>query len=262
MDKNDVAAVLDEIGTLLELQGENPFRCNAYHTAARNIGQLEANLADIVKEGKLAEIPGVGETLREKITTLVQTGQLPFYDDLKKKFPPGILALLRVPGMGPKKAKVLWEELGVDDLDKLKQACEAGQVAELKGFGAKTQQKILEGLSFLSQGGQRVRIDQALALAQRLVDGLRQAPGIIRMELCGSLRRRKETINDIDILVSSANAGPIMAAFVKLPGVVQVTGQGDTKSSVVVAEGVGQDRVQMNADLRVVTDEQFPFALH
>src|SRR5262249_41863898 len=206
---------------------------------------------------------GVGETLREKITMLVQTGCLPFYDDLKKKFPPGILALLRVPGMGPKKAKLLWDKLGVDDLDKLKQACEAGQVAELKGFGAKTQQKILEGLSFLSQGGQRVRIDQALPLASSLLEGLREkAPGIVRMELCGSLRRRKETINDIDILISSDDAGPIMDVFVKLPGVVQVVAHGPTKSSVIVGEGAGQERVQMNADLRVVNDEQFPFALH
>src|SRR5579871_5154640 len=245
MDKNDVAAILDEIGTLLELQGENPFRCNAYHAAARNISQLETNLRDIVDAGKLNEIAGIGETLREKVTTLVKTGALPFYDELKKKFPPGLLEMLRIPGVGPKKVKVLWDELKIDDLDKLKAACEAGQVAKLKGFGAKTQQKILEGLNFIGQGDQRVRIDQALTLASRLLDGLKKnAPGIIRMELCGSLRRRKETIKDIDLLISSDDPEPIMDCFVKLPGVVQVIGQGETKSSVIVGDGVGRERVQ------------------
>jgi DNA polymerase (family 10) len=262
MDKTEVAAILDEIGTLLELQGENPFRCNAYHSAARTISQLETNLTEIVAAGQLGDIPGIGETLCDKITALVTTGQLAFYDDLKKKFSPGLLEILRIPGMGPKKAKLLYDQLGIDTLDKLKAACDGDQVSGLKGFGAKTQQKILEGLAFLGQVGERVRIDQALPLAMRLMDGLRSCLGIQRLELCGSLRRRKEVIRDIDILASAIDAGPVMDCFVKLPGVVQVVAQGETKSSVIVAEGAGRERVMMNADLRVVTDEQFPFALH
>lgn len=261
MDKSQVAAVLDEIGTLLELQGENSFRCNAYHNGARAIQQFSGSLSDLVASGQLGTIPGIGETLREKITTLVQTGKLPFYDDLKKKFPPGVLDMLRVPGMGPKKVKALYDTLHIDSLDKLKQACEAGQVAELKGFGAKTQQKILEGLAVASQAGQRVRIDQALAIAQQLIEGLQTCKGIKRLELCGSLRRRKETIKDIDILISADDAGPIMDRFVQLPGVTNITGHGDTKSSVVVSLGIGREMVSMNADLRVVDDKQFPFAL-
>jgi DNA polymerase (family 10) len=263
MDKNQVAAILDEIGTLLELQGENSFRCNAYHNAARAIQQLETSLADLVEQDKLAEVHGIGATLKEKITILVRTGQLPFYDDLRKKTPIGLFDLLRLPGVGPKKVKFLFDQLGIDDLAKLKAACDANQVADLRGFGAKTQQKILEGIAFVGQQGQRVRIDQALPLASDLLERVRMFPGVIRSELCGSLRRRKETINDIDILVSSNDPGPIMQAFVTLPQVAQVVAHGDTKSSIVAADGATSGRrVVMNADLRVVRDEQFPFALH
>src|SRR6266480_3770441 len=132
MDKTEVANVLDEIGTLLELQGENAFRCNAYHNAARTIQQLETPLGDLVEKDQLRTIPGIGETLRDKITTLYREGRLPFLDDLRKKTPIGLVQMLRIQGMGPKKVKALYDQLGVDDLDKLKAACESGQVAELK----------------------------------------------------------------------------------------------------------------------------------
>lgn len=263
MDKDQVAAVLDEIGTLLELQGENSFRCNAYHSAARSIAQLENSLADVVASGTLKEVPGIGETLRDKITTLVTTGVLPFYEDLKKKTPPGLLLMLRIPGLGPKKAKGLFDHLAIDSLEKLKAACETNQVAGLKGFGAKTQQKILEGLAFVGDSVERVRIDEALPLAEALLAGLKKCPGIQRMELCGSLRRRKEVIRDIDILISATDPAAVMERFVKLPGVVQIVGQGETKSSVVVkGDYGGATPVRMNADLRVVSDAQFPFALN
>ena len=258
MEKDQVAAALEEVGTLLELQGENAFKCQAYHNAARTIEQLEVPLGEVVAAGQLGTIRGIGERLREQVTTLYHTGQLPLLDELRRKTPPGLLQMLRIQGLGPKKVKALYDQLGIDDLDKLAQACAAGQVATLKGFGEKTQQKILEGITFLGQMGQRVRIDQALALAQSLLDGIRSAPGVVRVELCGSLRRRKETIKDIDILVSAEDAGPVMDRFVGLPGVEQVIGRGETKSSVTVAGG----GVVMNADLRVVSDEQFPFALN
>src|SRR5437660_5373939 len=153
MDKHQVAAILDEIGTLRELQGENPFKCIAYHNAARAIEQLEGDLTERVASGKLGQVRNIGESIREKITTLVTTGRLPYYEELRAKFPPGVFDLLRVQGLGPKKVKALYEELGVDDLEKLKSACEAGRVAELKGFGAKTQQKILDGLGSLARLG-------------------------------------------------------------------------------------------------------------
>lgn len=263
MDKSEVAAVLEEIAVLLELQGENPFRCNSYARAGRNIAQLEGNLKDIVEAGTLGDVPGVGETLRDKITTLVTTGKLPFYDDLKAKTPPGLLQMLRLPGMGPKKVILLHEKLGIDDLVKLKAGCDSGAVAKLKGFGEKTQKNILDGLVFLDQVGNRVRLDQALMIAEFLVAELKKVRGILRIELCGSVRRRKETIKDIDILVSAKDAAPIMDAFVKLPMVQKVIGHGDTKSSVMLAAvDPHASRVLINADLRVVSDQQFPFALN
>jgi DNA polymerase (family 10) len=263
MDKHQVARILEEIGTLLELQGENPFRCQAYHNAARAIAQMEEDLVEVVSAGRLRSIRGIGDTLRDKIAALVTSGELPFYDELRKKTPPGLLDLLRVPGMGPKKVRAVYEQLGIHDLEELRQGCLQGRVAELKGFGSKTQQRILEGIAFLSQAVGRVRVDEADLAAAALQEALRSCPGIQRMEVCGSLRRRKETIQDIDILISSQNPGPIMDRFVALPGVVQVIGHGPTKSSIVVEQELGHGRrVVLNADLRVVRDEQFPFALH
>jgi DNA polymerase (family 10) len=238
MDKEQVAAALTEMGTLLEIQGENSFRSNAYHNGALAISQYEGDLGELVRNGMLGTLRGIGETLQQKITTLVTTGSLPFLDDLRAKTPPGLLQMLRIQGLGPKKVKAMYDQLGVDTLEKLKEACEDDKVAKLKGFGAKTQQKILEGLEFLSQVGERVRIDQALPLATILLEGLRKLPGVIRIELCGSLRRRRETIKDIDLLISSDDPQPIMDHFVQLPGVAQVTGHGETKSSVVVSNGL------------------------
>jgi DNA polymerase (family 10) len=263
MDKDRVAAALDEIGTLLELQGESQFRTLAYHNGARAIESLEVDLGDLVARGKLGEVKGIGDALKEKITTLVTTGRLQYLEDLRKKTPPGLVQMLRIPSLGPKKVKALYDQLGVDTLDKLRAACLEGKVAGLKGFGARTQEKILSGIDFVAQSGQRVRLDQALPLALRLMNGLRDAPGVVRMEVCGSVRRRKETIKDIDILVSTDDPGPVMDRFVGLPGVVQVVGRGDTKASVTVNTAGGGGKLSLvNADLRVVPDGQFPFTLH
>mgnify|MGYP002778006237 CR=1 FL=1 len=263
MDREQVAAILAEIGTFLELQGESAFRVNAYHNGARAVTQMEEDLATVVREGRLTGIPGIGDTLRDKITTLVTTGSLPFYDKLKAQIPPGLVEMLRIPGLGPKKVKALHESLGIDTLDKLRQACESGAVANLKGFGAKTQAKILEGLTFLNEIGNRVRLDQAEYVAHGLVEGIKDLPGIHRLAVCGSIRRRRESAKDIDLLVSAADAGPIMERFVTLPGVLQVTGQGPTKSSVIVRRTMASGAtVTLNADLRVVEDRHYPFALH
>ena len=257
MTKSQVAAILDEIGTLLAVQGENPFRCQAYHNAARAIEQLEGNLEEVVAAGQLGSIPGIGAGLKEKITTLVTTGKLPFYEELKAAVPAGLVEMLRLPGLGPKKVKALYDQLGIDTLAKLKKACEAGDVAGLRGFGAKTQQKILEGLAFLDKTGKRVLLSEALALGTRLREQVASHPKVIRVELCGSLRRRKETVGDLDILASAKekDAPALMDAFLTLPEVARVVAHGATKTSVVLHNG-------MNCDLRVVTDAAFPFALH
>lgn len=262
MTKDDVADALDEIGTLLELKGENAFRTNAYHNAARLVQQLPGDLKRMVADGSLADTRGLGDALTEKITTLVTTGALPYLVELRASVPAGLVTMLRLPGMGPKKVKALHDALGIDTIAKLKAACESGEVAKQKGFGAKTQQKILDGIAYLDTVGNRVRIDYALPLGRALLEQIRTFPGVIRSELCGSLRRRKETVADLDILVSAAAAQPIMDAFVKLPEVVQVLGHGPTKSSVIAALHVHGTKVTLQADLRAVVDEQFPFALH
>ncbi len=262
MTKDDVADVLDEIGTLLELKGENAFRTNTYHNAARLIQNLPGDLTQMVAEKKLEEVRGIGDSLAQKISTLVTTGALPYLEELRASIPAGLVAMLRLPGLGPKKVKALYDLLQIDSIEKLKLACESGEVAKQKGFGAKTQSKILEGIAHFEKVGHRVRIDMALPLGTALLEQIRTFPGVIRSELCGSLRRRRETVADLDILVSSKDAQPIMDRFVAIPEVVQVLGQGPTKSSVLATMHAHGQKVTMQADLRVVSDEQFPFALH
>lgn len=262
MTKDEIAATLEEIGTLLELKGESSFRTMAYHNGARALSQFEGDFKDLVETGRLGEIRGVGASLAEKIYELAETGELKMLNELREAIPAGVIAMLKIPGLGPKKVKLLYEELSLSTIDALKAACEAGTVAKLKGFGAKTQSKILEGISFLGTVGQRVRIDLALPLGEALLEQLKKLPGVIRAELCGSLRRRRETAKDIDILISSNDAKPIMDAFVSLPEVMQVVANGETKSSIVAAMTIDREKVVLNADLRVVPDEAFPFALH
>ena len=261
MTKDAVAAALDEIGTLLALQGENDFKTRAYGNAARLIAQLDGDLADLVAKKKLGAIRGIGDALEEKITTLVTTGRLQYLDDLRAAVPPGLVELLRIPTLGTKKVKALHDKLNVATLAALQAACDRGEVATLAGFGAKTQQRILDGIRFLGTVGNRVRVDQAAAVANTLLERLRKLPGVIRAEVCGSVRRRKETSKDIDILVSAVGASPIMAAFVSFPEVTQIVAQGPTKSSIVATMTVNGTPVVLGADLRVVSDEQFPYAV-
>jgi DNA polymerase (family 10) len=261
MTKDEVAESLDEIGTLLELKGENAFRTGAYHNAARLIQNLPGDLAKMIADGTLGDVRGIGETLTQKITELVTTGKLKYLEDLRASVPAGLVQMLRIPGLGPKKVKALHDLLEIDTIEKLKAACEAGEVAKQRGFGAKTQTKILEGIAHFEKVGHRVRIDLALPLGTTLLEHIHRFPGVIRSQLCGSLRRVKETVADIDILVSSANPQPIMDEFVKIPEVVQILAQGPTKSSVMASMHRGGEKVMMQADLRVVSDEQYPFAL-
>ncbi|MBA2226125.1 DNA polymerase/3'-5' exonuclease PolX [Thermogemmata fonticola] len=261
MTKEEVAAALDEIGTLLELKGENPFRCNAYHQAARMIQQLEGDLHELVASGKLAEVRGIGEALQEKIATLVTTGRLSFLDELRASVPAGMVQMLRIPGLGPKKVKALYEQLHVRDIGELKAACERGEVARLKGFGDKTQAKILEGIEFLQRQGQRVRLDQALPLAEELMEQLRRGGHVQQIAVCGSVRRRRETVHDLDILVCSEAPQPVMDRFVRLPQVQQVLAQGPTRSSVVLVQHIQGEKITLQADLRIVTPSQYPYAL-
>lgn len=261
MTKDDVAAALDEIGTLLALQGENDFRTKAYHNAARLVSQLQGDIKTLLQDGTLKKTRGIGEALLEKIQTLVATGELPYLTQLRSQVPPGLRDMLRIPGLGPKKIIALHTELTIDSLDKLRAACEANQVAQLKGFGEKTQSKILDGLRFLGTVGNRYRIDQALAVGELIRASLAKLPEVDAIELCGSLRRRRETAKDIDLVVSSRQPDAVMTAFTTLPVVRQVVNFGPTKSSIIADLTLGGEKVVINADLRVVSAEQFPFAV-
>ncbi|HEY2154272.1 MAG TPA: DNA polymerase/3'-5' exonuclease PolX [Isosphaeraceae bacterium] len=255
METAQIARVIDEMGTLLEVRGENAFRCRAYHNAAQALKGLPADLSSMIQDGSLAAVPGIGETMLSKIVQLATMGHLPNYEKLRKETPPGLVALLRVPGLGPKKIKQLHDELKIETLADLRAAGEAGTIAALKGFGAKTAAKIVEGVAFVEAQGDRVLQSKARELAEPILQAVRSSPGVIRAEICGSLRRRGETIGDLDILFSSDDPIPILDAFTKGPDVVAILGHGPTKASVRLWEGV-------QCDLRGVNDAQFPFALH
>ena len=255
MEKNDIAGVLDEIATFMELTGENPFKIRAYSAGARILENLTEDLGELIESGKLADIPGLGEALVDKITTLRRDGVLPFHQKLKASIPAGLLEVMQIPGLGPKKVRALWTQLAVEDLAKLKEVCEAGAVAELKGFGAKTQDKILEGIKNRIAYGKRHRWNDAAAIAEPILAGLRALPQVSLAESAGSLRRSRETVGDLDFLVASSDPQPIMAWFVAFPSVKEITAQGETKSSVRFENG-------LQADLRVVPAAQFYFALH
>jgi DNA polymerase (family 10) len=254
MTNDQVAAILLEIGTLLELKGENPFKTRAYNNVARAIEGLSEPLEKLVAEGRLGEIKGMGEGIQKKVVELVQTGRLAYYEELKASIPPGLVALLQIPGLGPKRIIALREQLGVESVEQLEAACRAGQVAALDGFGEKLQSKLLEGIQFRRTYAARHHLSEALAAAEPILASLRAHPDVIRCSTAGSLRRWRETIGDIDFLVSSRQPARIIDFFTSQPGVLSVHAKGDTKASVVLSGGI-------QADLRVVSDAEFPFAL-
>ncbi len=254
MDKSQVAEILNSIGTLLELKGENPFKTRAYFNGARTVETLNEPLEQLVKEDRLGAINGIGEALQKKIAELVTTGKLAYYEDLKASVPPGLLDMMQVPGVGPKKIKALYEQLGIDSVEKLEAACRDGRVGKLKGFGEKTALNICAGIERRRSYASKFLLGDALLVAEPILDDLRSHPDVTRCSTAGSLRRSKEVIGDIDFLVSSRNAAAVIDYFTTLPGLLNVMAKGETKASVVLPGGI-------QADLRVVSDSEFPFAL-
>src|SRR5262245_1476897 len=254
MDKDQVAEILISIGSLLELKGENPFKTRAYQNAARALESLNEPLAKLVSENRLSEIKGIGESIQKKIVELITTGKLPYYDELKASVPPGLFAVMEIPGVGPKKIKVLLEQLGVDSIEKLEAACGDGRLAALKGFGEKTAKNILEGINRRRSFASKHLLSDALLRAEELLEGLRSHPDVIRCSEAGSLRRRREVIGDLDLLVSSKQPASVIEFFSSRPGILNVLAKGDTKASVLLEGGI-------QSDLRVVSDAEFPFAL-
>jgi len=262
MDKNQVATVLDEVGTLLELKEDsNPFEVRAYQNAARSVSALDGDIEELVREGKLKGVPGLGSTILKRVEELVATGHMALYDELVATTPPIKLEMMRIQGVGPKKINAIYNQLHVNSIAELEQACKEDKVAKLPGFGKKTQDKILQGIAFLSQYADRFLYPVAEEEAARIEAVLRELPEIVRLQAAGSLRRRRETVGDIDMVVSVDDTAAeevrrkIMDVFTSQPSVRAITGKGETKSSVVLGSGI-------NMDLRVVNDSQFPYTLH
>jgi DNA polymerase (family X) len=258
VDKGQVASTLEDVANLLELSGGNPFEARAYQNAARAISAVEGDLDEMVRSGEIARVPGLGKTLSARISELVTTGAMGLHEELQAKVPPGLRQMLRIPGLGPKRIRQIHEALGVSTLDELREAGEQGKIAALPGFGAKSQEKILQGLAFVAEHAGSFRYDQAVAAAAPVFEQLRKVPQVVRLDVAGSIRRHKEVCKDMDLVASvaaDADRAAVMDAFAALPEVERVTGRGDTKTSVVLQSG-------MAADLRVVLDDDYTFLLH
>ena len=254
MTKDQAAAALREIGTILELQGENPFKCRAYLSAARTLETAPADLGELVRTNRLGELPGIGEALREKITTLVTTGKLPYLEQLRASIPSGLLALLDLPGLGPKKLRALREKLKIESLEALKKACEDGRLASLDGFGEKTATNLLESIARRATYSKLHRLGDALPAAQTLLAHLRNSPAVEKAEIGGSLRRGKEIVKDLDLIAASNQPREVMKAFISAPNVEKIVAHGETKSSVLLAGGIP-------CDLRVIPPDAWATAL-
>jgi DNA polymerase (family 10) len=257
MDKKKITAILEEIALLLEMKGENPFKSRAYSNGARIIENIDGDLAALIANGELEKTKGIGQALYEKIKTLMETGSLPYYDELKNSVPAGLMEMIRIPGLGAKKVKTIHEKLDITSVLELEYACKENRLRDLPGFGQKSQDKILQGIELHKKYSERYLYHIAESEAYALLEYMKKADGIIRIELAGSLRRHKETIKDVDILASCADEKreSIMQYFTNYPERDTITGQGNTKSSIVLNSGI-------NSDLRLVTDTEFPFALH
>src|SRR2546430_12310716 len=250
MQNPDIARLFDEVADLLEIQDANPFRVRAYRNAARTIRDFPEPLTDLVRAGTkdLTEIPGIGDDLAEKITEIVTSGELPLQKQLARKVPAGLLDLLRIPGLGPKRVKLLYKKLKVKSAADLEKALAAGKIQKLKGFGPKIEEKMRAGLGQAQGGERRMLLNEAETQASAVVAFLRAGGGIRQIEVAGSYRRRRETIGDLDILVTSASSAKVMDRFVEYEEVAAVISKGETRATVKFRSG-------LQVDLRAVEPE-------
>jgi len=255
MNKDEIAAIFENIARLLELKGENPFKIRAYTHAARALEVLAEPLEKLIAEERLTGVEGIGKATGEKIAQLAATGRLDYYDHLREEFPPDILTLFEVQGLGGKKIKVLWDSLKVHSITSLERACKKGDVAALPGFGEKTAANILKAIDHMRSHAGEFRYGDVAALAEELLDDLRGHPAVNLAQIAGSYRRKKEIVRDLDFLVSTKDAEPVMEFFTQHPLVGGVLARGATKSSVILKSGI-------QCDLRAVSGAEFPFALN
>lgn len=254
MDNKQVAKLLNEVGAVLEIKGENPFKVRAYYRAARALEGTTADVKAMVEENALRTLPGVGEAISKKIVEYVTTGKLAYYEQITEDFPAGLLELLKVPDLGPRKVSVLHQRLGVSGIHELQEAAQAGRLQALAGFGARSEEKILQGIEMLSRGGGRTLLGDVLPQAKVITRKLEKLGAVSQIAYAGSVRRMKETVKDLDILATSTKPEEVMDYFTGLDEVDVVKARGGTKSSVILKSG-------LPADLRVVARKSFGAAL-
>jgi DNA polymerase (family 10) len=250
MNNGEVARVFQDIADLLELKGESVFKVRAYQKAVRSIEHLPVELSQLKAEGKLREVPGIGEAIEKKIAELLDTGRLKYYEELRAEFPEGVISLLQVPGVGPKTAMRLSTELGVKSIEDLEKAILDGRVAGLFRMGDKTADNILRGLRSMRTKEQRIPIGTALPLAEEIMASLQERVAVRNLTPAGSLRRFRETIGDIDLMGTADDAEAVIEAFTTLPQVREVLAKGGTKASIVTMEN-------LQVDFRVVPHDEF-----
>jgi len=256
MTNQDVAEKLREVYNLMQLAGENRFRAIAFDRAAQTIEGLNDEITAYIENDNLTDIKGIGKSIAEDIKAFSATGTMPVLEDLKERVPKGLIEWLNISGLGPKNIVKIYQKLGITEITELKEACQSGAVAELPGLGQKSADKIIKSIEYLEKFGERARLDQALDIAEPYFEFVKGLKGVKQCEIAGSLRRSRETIGDIDLIVAadSADAGTIFDAFVNHDLVVEVLGRGDTKSSVRTENG-------RQVDLRIVKPEEYPAAL-
>lgn len=252
MHKKEIAAILEEIAVFLELQGANLFRIRAYRNGARALLNMEEDLSKAIKNKTLTAYEGIGNHLAEKITTLYETGRLSEYEELKKSIPPGLLEVIQIQGLGPKKVKTLYQKLKICSIEDLQKAALGGKISPLRGFGVKTEQNILHALERRESYQKRYLWWEAWEVAASMLKKLKQLKGIKQAEICGSLRRKLETVGDLDFLVATDRAKSVMDWF--LSQAESITAEGETKASVRLPGG-------MQADLRILPVSQFIYGL-
>jgi DNA polymerase (family 10) len=251
MENSQIAAIFDEIADILEIQGENAFRIRSYRNAARTVGDLPDRLEDLAAAGKdLRELPGIGESLAQKIAEILASGTCKTIEDLRKQLPPHLTDLLKVKGLGPKRAKVLHEKLGIKSIEELKAAAEAGNIRDLEGMGEKTEQNILKGLATLAAEAGRISVKQAAEHADSICRHLDRTKSIRRYELAGSFRRRRETIGDLDVLVEAADRQAAAKGILAYPAIEETLASGGEKVTVRLASG-------LQVDFRFIEAESF-----
>ena len=254
MQNQRVAEIFNNIAKILEIKQENPFRIRAYEKAAQNIRELSEDIQALVEEERLSEIPGIGQDLANKIKEIVSTGKLKFYEDLQKTIPPGLLDLLNIPSVGPKTAWNLYKKLNIKTIEDLEKAIENNNLTGLFGIKEKTIQNIKQGISLIKRGRERMPLAEAIHTAGEFIRPLSELPFVNKISPAGSLRRQKETVRDIDILIVSSKPDKAMDKFTQLPQVEKIQAKGETKSSVLNRQGV-------QVDCRVVPDKSFGAAL-